>query len=116
MVIIEIGRLNHQTNKIETTRIPAKSQTLDGIFQLIYDAIFRIVGDLDEWNDYVKGEVCDYYDSEFDYCDVPKVDSHEWYCYVEGKVQTLKYHTEKCKRIVNYWEKFLAAEVLSKEE
>lgn len=110
MVIIETGWLNHQTNELETSRIPLKGQSLDGIFELIYDYIFRIVGDLDEWNDYVASDDCDYdyWESKFDNYDIPKIDSHEWYCYVDGKIQTLKTHTKEWRDIVNYWEKFLA--------
>lgn len=113
MVIIETGWLNHQTKEIETSRVELKGQTLDTIFHLIYDSIFRIIGDLDEWNDFVR--FGDIYDSDFDHYDNPEVDSHEWYCYMEGKIQTLKLHTEEYKRIVNYWEKFLAAEVLNND-
>ena len=110
MVIIETGWLNPQTNRLETSKVELKGQSLDGIFELIHDCIFRIVGNLDEWNDYVTGEDYDYWDSKFDYYDIPKVDSHEWYCYMEGKIQTLKFHAKEWRDIVNYWEEFLAAE------
>ena len=78
----------------------------EGLSRIIEgDYIFRIVGDLDEWNDMVDEEWAELDDADY-YCyHKPSIWDNKWYGYYEGQLTEAKEIVGMLKSAIDYWKK-----------